>query len=297
VRPILRPGVRLVRRDRRAWQFGLDWPGASVIADSPAVQAVLESLDGFRDYDAVVMAAAARGVDAALCHQTLAALVERGLVTDGNRTRPADVSEPAWTAWSLLAGRSEDASDVDQRRRGVSVSVDGSGMVADQIRRLLPGARVGVAADGAAASLLVVAADGEPSRSSADAAQHAGLPHLWVSIRDCVGLVGPLVLPGETACLRCADAARREIDPAWPTLVDSVTRARPVVAAVDDPLATAVAALAVHEIAVWASGLGPQTLNGIVELPYGFGPVQRVALEQHPQCGCGWPTWQDTMGA
>jgi hypothetical protein len=297
VRPILRPGVRLLRRDSHSWQLGIDWPGASVVADSPAVQAVLDSLDGFRDYEAVVLAAAAHGIDAELCHQTLAALVERGLVTDGNQTRPADVSESAWAAWSLLSGRGAGADDVDRRRRAVSVAVEGSGVVADEIRRLLPRARVAVVEPAAAPSLLVVAADDEPSRSSADAALHTGLPHLWASVRDCVGLVGPFVLPGDTACLRCVDAGRADVDPAWPTLVDAVTRVRPVVAAVDDPLAVAVAAFAVHEVAVWSSGLGPQTLGGVVEIPYGFGPVQRVGVEQHPQCGCGWPTWQDTMGA
>jgi hypothetical protein len=306
VRPILRPGVRLLRRDRHAWQLGLDWPGASVIADSPALGAVLASLDGFRDFDAVVLAAAGAGrsdtgshtgADAEQCAQALLALVDRGLVTDADRTRPADVPETSWAAWSLLSGRTTGADHVDRVRRSASVAVDGSGIVADEIRRLLPRARVATAEAGAAAGLIVLADDGEPARSRADAALNTGLPHLWASIRDCVGLVGPFVVPGATACLRCADAGRADVDPAWPTLVDEATRTVPVVAAVDEPLATAVAALAVHDVAVWASGLGPQTLGGIVEIPYGFGPVQRIGVDQHPQCGCGWPTSQDTMGA
>jgi bacteriocin biosynthesis cyclodehydratase domain-containing protein len=297
VRPILRPGVRLLRRDRHAWQLGLDWPGASVVADSPALEAVLSSLDGFRDFDAVVLAAASRGPAAEQCAQTLGALVDRGLVTDADCIRPADVPESAWAAWSLLSGRGMGADEVGRARRTASVAVDGSGVVADEIRRLLPRARVPTAASASAARLIVLADDGEPARSRADAALHTGLAHLWASIRDSVGLVGPFVVPGASACLRCADAGRAEIDRAWPTLIDEATRSRPVVAAVDEPLATAVAALAVHDVAVWASGLGPQTLGGIVEIPYGFGPVQRVAVEQHPQCGCGWPTWQDTMGA
>jgi hypothetical protein len=297
VRPILRPGVRLLRRDRHAWQLGLDWPGAAVVADSPALEAVLDSLDGLRDYEAVVLAASAHGVDQAACGQTLDALIDRGLVTDGDETRPGDVPESAWAAWSLLSGRGSRAGDVHLRRRAASVAVDGSGAVADEIRRLLPRAHVDTVEVGSEAGLIVVAGDCEPARARADNALHTGLPHVWASVRDCVGLVGPFVLPGQTACLRCADAARADVDPAWPTLVDAVTRTRPVVTAVDAPLADAVAALTVHEIAVWASGLGPQTLDGIVEIPYGFGPIQRVGVEQHPRCGCGWPTWQDTMGA
>jgi bacteriocin biosynthesis cyclodehydratase domain-containing protein len=298
VRPILRPGVRLLRRDRFTWQFGLDWPGASVVADSPALEAVLGSLDGVRDHDAVVYAAAADGgLDADSCARTLDALIDRGLVTDGDHVRPGDVGEQAWAAWSLLAGRTGCAGDIDGRRRSASVAVDGSGAVADEIRRLLAGANVGTAEPGSGANVTVLAADSEPSRERADSALHTGLPHLWSSIRDCVGLVGPFVVPGETGCLRCADLARADVDPAWPTLVEAATRAGPVVDAVDRPLAATVAALAVHEIAVWASGLGPQTLGGVIEVPYGFGPIQRVGVQQHPQCGCGWPTWSDTMGA
>ncbi|HSS67152.1 MAG TPA: hypothetical protein VLK34_01285 [Nocardioidaceae bacterium] len=297
MRPILRPGVRLLRRDRHTWQLGLDWPGAAVVADSPALGAVLGSLDGFRDLEGVILAAASQGVDAEQCGHILDALIDRGLVTDGDLTRPADVPESAWAAWSLMSGRSAGAGEIDGRRRAAAIAVDGAGMVADEIRRLLPRARVASGDPSPTTGLIVLADDAEPARSRADAALHTGLPHLWASVRDCVGLVGPFVLPGSTGCLRCADAGRADVDPAWPTLLDEATRDAPVVAAVDEPLATAVAALAVHEIAVWASGLGPQTLGGVVEIPYGFGPVQRLDLDLHPQCGCGWPTWQDTMGA
>jgi bacteriocin biosynthesis cyclodehydratase domain-containing protein len=143
----------------------------------------------------------------------------------------------------------------------------------------------------------VIASDVEPARAEADRALSRGRPHLWASVRDSVGLVGPLAIPGDTACLRCADAARSDLDPFWPALVDAATCVPAVVPAVDETLVSVVAALAAHEVAVYASGRGPQTLNGVIEIPYGFGPVQRVPLAQHPQCGCGWPTWQDTMGA
>jgi bacteriocin biosynthesis cyclodehydratase domain-containing protein len=297
VRPILRPGVRLLRRDRHTWQLGLDWPGAAVLPDSPALKPVLDCLDGFRDHDAVVLAAAERGHDRNGCEETLSALIERGLVVDGDESRPADVPESTWAAWSLLAGRGGSAAQVDRSRRATTVAVDGSGSVADEIRRLLPRARVPVTELAGSADVVILAADVEPARAAADAAMHTGLPHLWASVRDCVGLVGPFVVPGETGCLRCGDAARAEVDPAWPTLLDAATSVRPVVPAADETLTTVVAALAVQEVAVWASGLGPQTLNAVVEVPYGFGPAQRVELAQHPQCGCGWPTWQDTMGA
>jgi bacteriocin biosynthesis cyclodehydratase domain-containing protein len=259
---------------------------------------VLDSLDGVRDVDAVVAAAAARGVPADACAQTLQALIDRGLVADGDQTRPAGVTESAWGAWSLQAGRCLGPAEVDERRRASTVAVDGSGLVADEVRRLLPRARVQVAAASApGAGLIVLADDAEPDRSRADAALHTGLPHLWATVRDCIGLVGPFVVPGDSACLRCVDAGHADLDPAWPILVEQAARRAAVVPALDEPLATAVAALAVHDVAVWASGLGPQSLGAVVEIPYGFGPVQRLAVSQHPRCGCGWQTWHDTMGA
>lgn len=36
-----------------------------------------------------------------------------------------------------------------------------------------------------------------------------------VRIRDGNGVVGPLVLPGQSSCLRCADIIRSELDPHW----------------------------------------------------------------------------------
>lgn len=45
------------------------------------------------------------------------------------------------------------------------------------------------------------------------------IPHLSVRLRDGVGVVGPLVVPGVSSCLRCADLSRRDLDPDWPLLL------------------------------------------------------------------------------
>ncbi|NEW41036.1 hypothetical protein GV794_06085 [Nocardia cyriacigeorgica] len=46
----------------------------------------------------------------------------------------------------------------------------------------------------------------------------ARIAHLPVRLRDGAGLVGPLVQPGRTSCLRCADLLRADYDPDWPRL-------------------------------------------------------------------------------
>ena len=47
----------------------------------------------------------------------------------------------------------------------------------------------------------------------------AGIAHLAVAGVEGVAVVGPLVRPGRSACLRCLDLARSERDPAWPLIL------------------------------------------------------------------------------
>lgn len=52
----------------------------------------------------------------------------------------------------------------------------------------------------------------------------ARIPHLLVRVRDGVGIVGPLVLPGLSSCLMCADRHRSDSDPDWPALAVQLIR-------------------------------------------------------------------------
>ena len=51
-------------------------------------------------------------------------------------------------------------------------------------------------------------------------------PHLVVRCRGKGVSVGPLVLAGQTSCLRCADLARSDADPQWPTALRQLSRLR-----------------------------------------------------------------------
>src|SRR3712207_7110553 len=53
--------------------------------------------------------------------------------------------------------------------------------------------------------------------------QRRGVPHLVATVRGETGVVGPLVVPGATGCLRCADLHRRDRDPRWPALAAQLT--------------------------------------------------------------------------
>ncbi|MBA3264998.1 MAG: hypothetical protein H0T14_01305 [Nocardioidaceae bacterium] len=297
MRPMLRPGLQILRRDMFTLQLGLDWPGLAVVEETPVVRAVLDAIDGYRDVAGVVLCAMdAAGLPRSDCEAALALLVECGAVVAQTATSSA-VSEPAWTALSLLAGPDHTAADLLRERADCSVYVDGVGQVASQVHAALALAKLKLSQTAAGAGLVVMATDSEPARSRVDDLMHLGVPHLWVCLRDLVGVLGPFVIPGHTACLRCVDAARTDRDPAWPALLDAAA-ARPLPVTASDPVLCAlVASWAVLEAQTWAAGLHPQTSDRVIEVPYGCGAVQTEEFDLHPHCGCGWPTWQDTMGA
>ena len=98
--------------------------------------------------------------------------------------------------------------------RSVAVRVHGDGPLADLLASGLrcTGARVShtmrTHAGTATADLAVLTdylvADPRVVRELHD----ADVAHLPVRVRDGIGLVGPLVIPGMTSCLRCADLHR-----------------------------------------------------------------------------------------
>ncbi len=66
-----------------------------------------------------------------------------------------------------------------------------------------------------------------------------------VRVRDGTGLVGPLVIPGMTSCLRCADLHRSDRDAAWPAVAAQL---RDAVGSADRATMLATAALALSQV-------------------------------------------------
>jgi ThiF family len=114
-----------------------------------------------------------------------------------------------------------------------------------------------------------------------------GVPHLVAAVRGDTGVVGPLVLPGSTSCLRCADAHRRDDDPAWPRLAAQLAAAEPAPSgSTVTCLLTAVTA-AVQALAHLDGSAAPAVLEATLELrPPGLLPVLR-RWPAHPDCPCG----------
>jgi hypothetical protein len=112
-----------------------------------------------------------------------------------------------------------------------------------------------------------------------------GIPHLLVSAFEGHGSVGPLVLPGETACLQCLDLTRRDQDPAWPIVTARLGGYPPGEIACDAPLATLVAAAATGHALAHVEGRRPPVTNGTMDVMPDW-CWKRRSWSPHPQCRC-----------
>ena len=122
----------------------------------------------------------------------------------------------------------------------------------------------------------------------------ARVPHLPVRVRDGTGLVGPLVIPGLTSCLACADLHRSDRDAAWPALAAQLRHA---VTTADRATVLGTAALALTQVDLVIRALredpdvegaapAPITLDTTVEFDVGTGSVVTRRWSRHPACAC-----------
>lgn len=108
-------------------------------------------------------------------------------------------------------------------------------------------------------------------------------PHLAVvAVPDAVR-VGPFVVPGLTACLRCVRA--------WSDAPDHPGRLadRPLTAGpgVDAGLLAVALGWAARDVATWLDGGTPSTWSATATVGVDLDPELR-SWPRHPHCGCSW---------
>jgi len=118
------------------------------------------------------------------------------------------------------------------------------------------------------------------------------VPHLAVAAGEAIGVIGPLVRPGRSACLRCVDLRKADADPAWPKIVAQATFARVRPQACDTVLAAMAAALACAQALAFIDrpvsvSAGPATVNGTLEVVLPDWQWRRRTWPPHPACSCG----------
>jgi bacteriocin biosynthesis cyclodehydratase domain-containing protein len=303
----------VLRRSATELQVGLDPARAVVLPDRPEVRAVLDALRSpgrpvgeQEEYDG----------------RTLELLADSGLLVDADLLLPlapappggepgasrvsrADVAALAAHAGdraaALLASRATAEVDVasvgSAEAATVVTSLVGLLTAAGLRPRVLPHGQPPPdlaidPPDGRRSGVLV--AVGEPAREDLDAWLRTGTPHLVVRLTEGSAVIGPFVLPGETACLRCVDAHHTDVDPAWPLLVTqqaaAVGRVREdtLPEPVDTTLATLAFAWAARDLVSRAEGHRPATASTTIRLDPHVSSLATHRWPRHPACGCAW---------
>ncbi|MER6335177.1 TOMM precursor leader peptide-binding protein, partial [Streptomyces sp. NPDC001034] len=128
-----------------------------------------------------------------------------------------------------------------------------------------------------------------PDPRAAEPLLASGTPHLYAGVVEGTGVVGPLVLPGETACAGCLHEARTDRDPAWPRLLaqwrsgDGPRRVGPC----DMTLSTTVAGLAAAHALAYLDGASPSGAGARWEVSLPGLNWHARPIPPHPACPCG----------
>ncbi|MGP3927904.1 ThiF family adenylyltransferase [Streptomyces sp. 8N616] len=150
------------------------------------------------------------------------------------------------------------------------------------------------AASGTATALVVLAPrDGlaayAPDPVIADELIASGVPHLYAGVIEGTGVVGPLVLPGGSACAGCLALERAEREPAWPRMLAQWRSGRSGsgVMACDTALATVVAGLAASHALSFLDGRLPLSAGARLEFALPDLPWEARPVAPHAACRCG----------
>lgn len=203
-----------------------------------------------------------------------------------------DVVDDALTGPQDTAVGGLTAADVG-RPRGPSLAAR---LVGSASRSVDGGRRDGAPRTGAGAvpDLVVLAGGGTEDASTAALLVASSTTHLLVDVVERTGLVGPLVVPGRTSCLRCLELTRSDLDPAWPLLAAQLAaRGRPP-AVCDGVLAVAVAAQAALQVLEHVEGGVAASTGGTLELELPGWRWRRRSWPVHQACGCSWTVRRDT---
>ncbi len=291
-RPRLLPHAVPLVRGSATVQLGL-WPGDAVVLDglSTGEVAFVTRLDGTRDRGQVLRDADVERGEALLRVLDDAGLLARASGGTGRRT------DPPRTPIVRVHGAGRLADDIALQLSGHGVArvvrddgtSGGSGRGAPErgaAGQSAAGQGAGGQGDGPALVIVVEhRAVGPDVRAEVEG---LGAPVLPVVHDGPHGVVGPLVVPGRSACLRCLDLTRADQDPAWAALLWQATTSsvRPDLAQTDPDreLAAFLAATAVMVAGCAIRGQCPPGVSLEASLPWPRAVQRRWT--PHPSCGC-----------
>jgi hypothetical protein len=321
----LPPHRSLLLRGPSARLLGLDPRTALVVDDLPPPLArMLDELAAPVERVGLVARAVQRGADRDAAEELLGRLVGSGVLVDADGPDRVARQRAAAAVSVVGGGRLASGIAAGLGLAGVGSVWVGAGpdgpvqecdlgtglldgdrgrpraeAIADVVRRVAPGASVGPPPARAVPDLCVLADAVVPDPSLLAVLHRDRIAHLPVRLRDGTGVVGPLVLPGRSACLTCIELHRCGRDPGWPTvtaqLVGQPGRGDAATAAATAALGVA-QVLAALDAAAGGATPAPSVLGATLEIDIASGGLLRRGWPAHPDCGCGAPPFAQTCG-
>lgn len=187
------------------------------------------------------------------------------------------VIESAGTVAEQDVGTGFLTTDVGLRRRNAAV---------EAVLRINPATCTSALPSGRNPDLVILADSVVPSPELVSRLMCDKIPHLAVRARDGIGIAGPLVLPGRTSCLHCADLHRAARDRKWPRVANQLAGRRQFA---DANTTQATAAFAVGQILRTLCDPMSESplMNTTLEVDIFSGTTARRGWSPHPRCDCG----------
>ncbi|MCH0541324.1 TOMM precursor leader peptide-binding protein [Streptomyces sp. MUM 203J] len=137
-----------------------------------------------------------------------------------------------------------------------------------------------------------------PDPVTADRWVESGVPHLFTGLLEATGVVGPLVVPGGTACGRCLELHRTDGDPVWPRMLAQWRSGRRGTGPAGDvALVSAVAGLAAAHALAFLDGSPPASAGARWEVASPLLEWRSHRVEPHAECPCGAAAGRSDVGA
>ena len=280
----------------------------------PAHVGWLLGLHGEREIADALALGSERGLRPALMRRLIRAGVRSGLVDDASQMPESlrdipghlrDLIAPDVIAARHLHGGTARARETIDRRQRAEVAIQGAGPVAEAVALVLTCAGVGnIAQDRATHSgskrhrrathqraCHVLCDTAHPDAAADPDAMALDIPHLAVAVTGTRAVIGPLVIPGRTSCLRCRELHLADADETWPRAAVQWAARHP------GPAAAGLAHLsgawaALHVLAVIDAGsaeVQAPAMNAALIIGLPDAAVEVESRPPLPLCGCLWP--------
>jgi hypothetical protein len=266
----------------------------------------LTRLDGLKTWATITAGEITNGQRRLLDAAVLAGAIEdAGRVPDSWRVMPAErrqQHEGDLAATRLTYRGIERPLHAIERRLTLRVRLMGTGPMHDACAALV--AISGFSLVDENPDIVIIAGGFHPDAAFAHSALNdpavSTRPHVPVSAYGDVGVVGPIVIPGDTSCLMCQQRHFRDGDPAWPVLVTQrmalATRIQQW--PIDRVHAHALAGHALLLVRTWRESPKATHLwaNRALFMWLPDGSIDELPRPIHPLCGCTWSPMSAAAG-